>query len=226
MNNEQISFKQKVLQIIPRLLIILAVIAGAALVSVLVLFYIDGQKNARLDDATLRLEKIEELHANYLVESDEAAKATIFTNLQTAIGEISTVYQGTYYQQKGEYLLANIAYEKKDYVLAEEQFLKAVEILPKNYLAAIGLFNAAVCAENSQKLDIAIQYLERIVNEFGKTSPEVPRALMNIGRIHEDKSDFINANAAYTRIVDEYSSSDWTKIARDRIIYLKTQGKI
>lgn len=217
--------RSRLLAFIPKFLIGLSIAVGAALIALVVFLVMDGQKNQRLVEATVQLEKLDELHGKYST-ADAASKDGALAELKTAVEAIAAAYPQTYYHQRGEYLLATVAYENKDYSAAEAQFLKTIDVLPMSYLSSVCLFNAAIAAEAAGKNDQAATHLERLAKDFAQTSAEVPRALINLGRLAEEAGEFIKAGASYTRVVDEFPSSDWTKIARDRIIFLKTQGKL
>jgi TolA-binding protein len=85
---------------------------------------------------------------------------------------------------------------------------------------------AAIAYENDTDIDSAKQVLGAIVSDYADSSAEVPRALFSLGRISEVEDAIADASDYYNRLVDDYPTSSWTNLARDRIITLTVQGRI
>ena len=49
----------------------------------------------------------------------------------------------------------------------------------------------------------------------------IPRALFSLGRLEEQKKNMTEAELIYDRLIEEYGSSSWSLIARNRIIALE-----
>ena len=90
--------------------------------------------------------------------------------------------------------------------------------LPKAYTAGIAYFNAAVCADELQQHDKALELytLSAALEDF----PLKPRALFNIGRLEESLAHPDKAIEAYTKLTEAYPDNDWTLLAKSRIIAL------
>jgi TolA-binding protein len=58
-----------------------------------------------------------------------------------------------------------------------------------------------------------------------KDSTVAPRALFDSGRLYEAKSDWANAQKAYQSMDGLYAQSRWTRLAKNRLVELKVQGK-
>ncbi len=97
---------------------------------------------------------------------------------------------------------------------------------PKSYMAPIGLLNAASAWEEGGKPEKAIEALARVVSAYRQTLPETPRALFALGRLSEKLEANDKAAGYYNELIDGYPGSSWTKLARDRIIYLQVRNKI
>ncbi len=59
-----------------------------------------------------------------------------------------------------------------------------------------------------------------------KDSAVVPRALFGAARIDEQKGAFEEARKKYDTLDADHPQSVWTKLAKNRIIALKVEGKI
>lgn len=86
--------------------------------------------------------------------------------------------------------------------------------------------NAAISAEENLNTPKAVSYLTDLVQNYAKTSALAYRAQFNLGRLAESQKQWAVAKDAYQKLLDSFGSSSWTKLARDRIIYLKAQGLI
>ena len=74
--------------------------------------------------------------------------------------------------------------------------------------------------------ELALDILNRLVEQYDAESAEIPRALFSIGRINEGLDNIVDAAESYNRLIDDYPASSWTNLARDRIITLTVQGRI
>jgi len=112
-------------------------------------------------------------------------------------------------------LIADIHSIRKDWPLAEEYWLHSAKTGAKTYLGPIAYFQAAVCAEEQNKPEQAITYLQQSVShdfEF----PDAPRAQFNIGRLYEQLGDYSRALEAYRAVMLNYQ---WTEASQDMLIW-------
>ena len=96
---------------------------------------------------------------------------------------------------------------------------------PKSYLAPVSLFDAAVCLEEKGDTDQAQKLYIQVYTSY-KDSTVAPRALFDAARLDEAKSAWTDAQKKYDQVESLYGQSAWTKLAQDRVIELKVQGKI
>jgi TolA-binding protein len=85
---------------------------------------------------------------------------------------------------------------------------------------------ASAARENAGDSEAALVHLQAVVDDFGTQSSYTPRALFNVGRINEVQNNIVEASEAYNRLIDDYPTSSWTNLARNRIITLTIQGRI
>jgi TolA-binding protein len=184
-------------------------------------------EQARFAEAVKALETLDEVYAGWESASGDDKKAEALVKLQQEADKIAVTYPNTYYPQRAHYLIAKIEFDAGQFDKAELAFLDAVDSKKDSFFAGICLFNAAIAAEQANHLDKSQEYLKRLVKDYKSTTAQTPRALLALGRIAEKNNDFTKANEYYRQIVDDYGNeSDWTKVARDRIILLKTQQKL
>jgi tetratricopeptide (TPR) repeat protein len=71
----------------------------------------------------------------------------------------------------------------------------------------------------------ALASYQRVEQRY-RDSYLLPRVLFSTGRLLEAEGDYAGALKDYNRMEDEHPDSAWTRLARNRIIQLKTEGKI
>jgi TolA-binding protein len=109
---------------------------------------------------------------------------------------------------------------------AAEQYLRTVTMSEGTYLGATATVGAAVSHENAGNSDRALELYRDLVDSYEEDSSYTPRALFNIGRIQEQQDSIAEAAEYYNRLVDDYPTSSWTNLARNRIITLTVEGRI
>jgi TolA-binding protein len=120
--------------------------------------------------------------------------------------------------------LARIAETDKDWAAAEKNWLSIYDHFPKTYLAPIALQNAAVAAEERGANDAAIAHYKLVIDKYSGKTVGIPHALFAVGRLSEESKDYPAAATSYAKLLSTYPDDDWTKLAKDRIIFLKTRG--
>lgn len=216
------SAKESVILFIQKfrvLIVVVGIVLVAAIVAAIVL---DEVQKSRLAASSVLIERLNDSYSAWSAasETDKVAKKT---DLDSAVTEAMSF--GSYPKQRADYIEAEVSFASKDFATAETRFLAAVEESKDSYLAPVALMNAAIAAEEAGKVIEAKSYLERLAADYAKSSSLAPRALFNIGRLAEESQQWNDAKTSYQKILDEYASSSWTKLARDRIIYLKVQNK-
>jgi tetratricopeptide (TPR) repeat protein len=83
--------------------------------------------------------------------------------------------------------------------------------------------NAAAMYEEMNDFDAAIKTYQDVLAKY-KSSYEVPYVIYCLGRVNEQKKNYPEAAKYYTQLEDEHSSSNWTLMAQNRKIYLKSIG--
>ena len=197
-----------------------------ALIAFLVGYFVwtEWSKRSR-ERSTLMAERAQKLFEQWQDETEEAQRATLETELDTAIGQILSKYPRQYAAQRAYFLRAAVAYEQQQWEQAAESYTSLANSFPKSYLAPLSLFNAGVSYEQMDDLDQATAAYREVAEEYGD-SYLVPHALFSLGRLYEEQEQYESAFEAYNRLEDEHPQSNWTKAGRNRIIELKIRGVI
>ena len=129
-----------------------------------------------------------------------------------------------YAAQKALIYEAKIQESKKDWTAEEKSWLSIVANMPESYLAPVALQGAAAAAEELGSVDRAVADYKKLIDTYAAMAIGIPHAYFSLGRLSEQQKDFTSALASYQKIVATWPDDDWTKLATDRIIYIKSHG--
>lgn len=121
-------------------------------------------------------------------------------------------------------VMAEIKFAAKDWAAARDSWLKAAELNTKSYTYGLCYYQAAICSEELNELDKAVEYMTIALKS--PDFPVVQRSLFNVGRIEEQNGNFEAAQASYQELVSKYPSDQWASLAKTRLMQLSIDGKI
>ena len=119
---------------------------------------------------------------------------------------------------------AEIEFSLADYAAAKASWLKAADANVKAYTAPLCWYNAAICSENLNDIDGAVELLLKAVDR--KDFSMKARALYSLGRIEDQRKNYDKAVEYYTKLNDEFSGITWAQIAKTRIIAIEADGLV
>ncbi len=212
------SFLSKYRKVLAGLLIVIALVV-VSLVVILTL-----QQNRR-DES---LEAVEELQRSYgqWLAASESERSEGGERLVEQASAVVTEYEGMYAAIRASLIQADVLFELERWDEAAAQFAETAAIADDSYLGAVASMGAAVSYENAGNGEQALAVYGNLVDAFAEDSSFMPRALFNIGRIHEQSGSIVEAADSYNRLIDDYPTSSWTNLARNRIITLTVEGRI
>jgi predicted negative regulator of RcsB-dependent stress response len=198
------------------IIIIIVLIAG------LVAFTIarESIKN-RIEKSTFLAEEAREAYHNWSTAVDDEQKTIYREECLEIIEQIMDSYPNHYAAQRASFLQGNIFFEEENWTEAAAAYEKIFTKFSDSYLAPISLNNASVAYENSGELDTAIEMLNTLTENYTESFADIARIFFTKGRLYEEQGDMENAVRAYNVLVDDFSNSNWTKLARNRIIALE-----
>lgn len=159
-------------------------------------------------------------------ETDAQKKADEEKSLTADLDSVAKKWPRTVAAQRALLRKAAILSQKKDYAEAEKTALDALSRNKKSYVAPIALELAAVAAEEAGNVDVALAHYTQITKDYSKDNPITSHAYFNLGRLQESKKDYKSAASSYNEVISAYGGSDWAMLAKNRVIYLKSQGLI
>ena len=197
---------------------------GVAILVVLGVFILTEVKSATVKDSSARLEKLDADFATYSEEQDAVKKADLEKALLATADDLVRHGPRLYAAQKALVYKAKIAASKKDWATAEKEWLAIATAVPESYLAPVALEGAATSAEELGVDDRAIADYKKLIDKYGSTAIGIPHAYFALGRIAERQKDNAAALVSYQKIVSSWPDDDWTKLATNRIIFIKSKG--
>ena len=124
---------------------------------------------------------------------------------------------------------AGIYSGREDWARAEEAWVNSAHAGEKTYLGPVAYFQAAIAAEEQNKIEIAIEYFKKCTSHSFEFT-DAPRAQFNIGRLYEQLGNKALAIEAYRAVLlnyqwenDSFNQANfiWLNFARNRIIVLE-----
>jgi len=149
-------------------------------------------------------------------DRDEAEADRIHAELTTIVEDYARLYSG----QRALYLRGTLLYEQEEWDEAASDYLALADRFPRSHLALVGLSNAAAAYEEEGQLERALKLYERLAEKRPDTNPLRARAVFSAGRLWETLGDTEEALKAYERLVQDFEESQWSTLARSRILTL------
>jgi TolA-binding protein len=202
------------------LILLVAILAG-----VIAYFVWTEVQGAAREKSALWAEKAQKLQQQWVAETDAPKKQSLEKDLTDLLARILSKYPRQYAAQRAYLLQADLAYRAKDWGKAADSYRAIADRFPRSYLAPLALMYAGACYEELGDSKLALSSYQRVQERY-RDSYLLPHALFSVGRLLETAGDTTAALKAYNQLEDDHPDSNWTKAARNRIILLKTEGKI
>ncbi len=198
----------------------LVVALAAVLIVVVGLFVYLEVRSSREESARLAAEEVQELYDEW-VEASEEQRPRLAEQLSDRVDTVVQDYSRFYAAQRSLVVRGEMHWELEEWARAADDFARAANGFGDSYLTPIALFNAAAAAEEAGDVDRARQLLQQLVDQH--TTAEVPRALFTLGRLAEQETNRDEALEYYNQLVQRHAGSNWTNLARNRIIALSVR---
>ncbi|MGD9928331.1 MAG: tol-pal system YbgF family protein [Sphaerochaeta sp.] len=198
-------------------LIIVAIVVIVGLAILGIVFSV-SQKNLQT-----QFNEIDLLEASYVelqaMGSDDEAYQETYDELVSGLTELAG--KGNKYPNlKAEYLLGMVAFQDKEYQKAVDSFISVYTEANGTYLGSLALANAAAAAEELGNDSLALEYYTKIIDEFGFTAAESPKALFGQARLQEKAGNTELAKATFQQLADQFPTSEYAKLAINRLALL------
>jgi tetratricopeptide (TPR) repeat protein len=206
--------------------VVLLGVLAAVVLAIIAIAVWTAVNSAGLKASTAAIEKVEDELQAWQAEQDTAKKAELEKGLTASLDSVIAKWPRRLAGQRALAFKAKIAEERKDWAAAEKEWLAAVDALPDSYLAAVALQGAAAAADERGAPEKAAEHYKRLLAKYAKSAVGIPHAHFALGRLAEESKDYAAALTSYEKVVTAYPDDDWTKLAKDRIISLKSRGLV
>lgn len=220
------SLSQKVGDIITRFRYVFIGIGVALLVALVVIAVVTQLRASGDKAAAIQMDQLVRDGSAWSNESDAAKKADLEKKLIAGLDDIAAKHKGSVWAQQAWNMKASIAESRSDWTEAEKDWLEASKIMPDSFIAPVSLENAAAAAEELGANDRAIKDWKAFIDKYTGKSVGIPHAWFALGRLSEEGKDYAAAISNYEKIVATWPDSDWTKLAKDRILSLRARGLV
>lgn len=221
---EEKSFSEKFSDLLSKHRVAFISVGATILIVLLAVGIFTIVSNSTAEHSSRAMEEARTKIASWNNETEEAKKTELETQIIADLDAVAKKWPRSFAAQQALFTKSSLYAYKKDWANAEAFSLEAAERLPKSYLAPIALESAAVAAEEQGKADVAAEYYEKIISQYKEDTPNLAHAYFSLGRLSEGKSDFKAALEHYNKLLSDFSGSDWSLLAKDRVVYLKAQG--
>jgi tetratricopeptide (TPR) repeat protein len=178
-------------------------------------------ETAKLDILIERYDKAKETLSAVNVDADSGG-TIIQSDVETLLDDLGALGKSAhgYPAARAWFMAADIRHERKEWREAEAAWLAAAEKGRGTHLAPMGFFNAAVANEELEDTESALVNYRKSLDFDG--FPTAARAQFSVGRLLEKNGDTEAAIAAYRAVIEKWTSdTDWTNLARSRILTLE-----
>jgi tetratricopeptide (TPR) repeat protein len=203
--------------------IVIWVILGALLVGFIGFIAWSEIDKGINQETTAKAEAAMNKYSEWVYGTDEKKKTVLEEELLASINSIIKDYPGRYAALRASILRAKYYGVKKDWEKSAKYYLETAKLFPKDVLAPQCAINAAIAYEEKNDVENAIKIYTDILSSY-KDSFEIPYVLFSLGRVNEQKKNYPEAVKYYTDLEDNHTASNWTLLAQNRKIYLKTIG--
>ena len=212
---EKLSFSQKLSNFIMAHRKALIAVIAAVFVLVIALVVAAVVRQSRMESA---YEKVSALMDEWSALSTDGAPDAAEEEIIASLEEVASSNRRNFAGVRANLSAAEICFSNEEWERARGLY-EAAAVSEKYYTTGYALYNAAVCAEEMGLLEDAISLLERA--EHCEGFPQKARCRFNIARIQETSLDIAAALDSYRMMEDLYPSSQWTDLARSRVIALE-----
>ena len=181
-------------------------------------------QDSRLASSTKALEQLERTYSGWL-ELDEAGQKDKADALLSEAAALGAKYPKLYAGAKALMIQGMVQNDSGNIEAAEKIWAALATAQPESHLAPVALVNASTAAENKGNNEAALSYLNRYLEKYPGSAGQ-GRVLLSIGRIYESMKQYDKALETYTKLVASGDDSDWTKLAHDRIISVRSSGLV
>ncbi|WP_028973564.1 tetratricopeptide repeat protein [Spirochaeta cellobiosiphila] len=219
--NEELTLKQKfisgLITFFQKNRVFFIIVLVLLIAAVIGLAVYDSYHKDSVDTQIAKVEVIENEYQTLQVASDKEAK---LNNLIEEINNLeSSESLSKWPKQRLLFLTGKVYFDLQNWSEAADTYLETANV-QSSYLTTLSLFNASVAYEQNGDLNKALEILDQL-ESYDDEAVEKIHGLFNKGRLLEKLNRTPEAIEIYQSLETKYPNSDWTKLAKERIIKIK-----
>lgn len=219
------TIQDKIAEFIAEKRKVLLVIFGLILLFI-VLLAVFSEIDKRISEQSAELvEDAQKKYDLWLNEENSENKNALETGLIESLDNIISDYPDKYAGGRAIYLKGLIYFNTEDWKNAYDNFILLNNKFKSSYLTSLALFFAGTCQEELNNPELAIEAYIEIIKNY-KNMPLISNVIFSTGRLYDEQGNYEKAEEYYNVLKADYSNSTWTKYAINRLIYLKSTGKL
>ncbi len=196
------------------------VIFGIAIVLVIFLCVALGASAVSSKTAEKGLSELDQIEYTFKKDVDDLSDADFEARQDAALKSLEELSSKCGITGvRANMLKADILFQKKDYSGSRDAWEKAAKSKKSAYTASICYYNAAVCSENLNDLDKAVEFYELSLKS--KDFLLADHAYFSLGRVYETKGNTDKAKEAYNKVNEIHPDSRWAAVAKSRAIAIE-----
>ncbi len=183
-----------------------------ALIALIIVFAVIGNRNDRRFDDLVALESS---YSNI----DEIGDEQFITEAEAVVSDAGLK---SYPGAKAALLIADVSYDNEDYDLALDWYSQVATAQADTYLYQVATINQAACYEMLGNNTEALNLYIALWDSFGVEGIYGSRVLFNTARLYEAEGNVELAMATYEQLVGEYSDAqrEYAALATTRLAQL------
>jgi tetratricopeptide (TPR) repeat protein len=219
---EKKSFSDKLAEFIEihkKTLIIVVIVVVVAVAAVGIGTYV---VSSNFEKAVAEVELAQEQYAELSsLEQDSREYTAQLAEVRQKLTDIRDSNKDNYPHMKATYLLGLLTAGEGEYTQAAELFGEVASKYADTHLGAPAVMSQAAALEMAGEFDQAIGRYQYLIDNFSDVSPDVSHAYFSIARLYEMTDRTELAVTVYQQLEAEFPESEWTKLARTRLIQIQ-----
>jgi len=197
------------------LFILLGILAAILITGGAISFMVQSKNNQE----AMGFYELEVKYSEFMSAEDDK-KESFLKSLNEEYSEFILSNTDGFYFERSTFLVASASFITEDYEKSLELYNSIISG-GKSYLVPLSYINASSVLEKQGKEEESYIILSELLNNYTEQYYDKPHVLFSMGRLQESLGNNEEALKNYKLLTEDFSNSNWTKIAINRILFLE-----